>query len=486
MKNIKDLPISDYSILPQKVLQFGEGNFLRAFFDFIVQKLNDNNMFGGSVVMVKPTSSKQRPDFQNQNCRYFVFERGLENGTTVDRNTAVTSVARFFSAYDDAQELLEVAKSPDLTVIVSNTTEAGIVYVEGEKFSDYPFVSYPAKLCRLLFERFTSLGKDNAPLILPAELIENNGAVLKKIVIKYADDWCLGSDFINYLQNECKFCSTLVDRIVTGFPQTDADTLFENIDCVDNLAVACEPYISWVIEGREEWKDIYPAHMLFESIKWVDSISPYRERKVKILNGAHTMSVLAAYLCGFKIVRDMMKDDDFSLYLNTAVDNEIIPTISMDKSELEDFKNSVFERFCNPFIDHKLLDISLNSVSKFKARCLDSILQYVSEYGTAPKLLSFAFAALIKFYDGTFNENGEFTANSEYGSYVVRDSKAVLSQFEQAHKTDNPVFEILKNKDMWGSDLTLISSLYSKVLSSYCDIKKLGMRKALRKVLYSE
>lgn len=486
MNSIRDLQINDYSSSPQKVLQFGEGNFLRAFFDFIVQKLNENDLFGGSVVMVKPTSSKQRPDFQNQNCRYFVFERGLENGTTVDRNTAVTSVSCFLSAYDDAQKLLEVAKSPDLTVIVSNTTEAGIVYVSGENFSDFPNVSYPAKLCRLLFERFSSLGKDNAPLILPVELIEDNGAVLKKIVLKYAGDWGLGDDFINYVRDDCKFCSTLVDRIVTGFPQNDAQYLFEKIGCKDNLAVACEPYISWVIEGREEWKNIFPAHKLFDSVKWVDSISPYRERKVKILNGAHTMSVLAAYLCGFKIVRDMMNDDDFSLYLNTAVDNEIIPTIDMEKSELENFKNSVFERFCNPFIDHKLLDISLNSVSKFRARCLDSILQYTSKFGTAPKLLSFAFASLIKFYDGTFNENGEFTAKSDFGSYIVRDSKEVLSQFEYAHKTDDPVYEILKNENLWGNDLTKVSDLYSKVSACYDDIEKLGVRKALGKVLYSE
>ncbi len=486
MKDIKDLQLNNYSRMPQKVLQFGEGNFLRAFFDFIVQKLNENNMFCGSVVMVKPTSSKCRLDFESQNNIYFVLERGLENGNTVDRSTPISSISCFLSAYENANELLDIASSSELSVIVSNTTEAGIVYVSGEKFSDYPNVSYPGKLCRLLYERFSVFGRSSAPLILPVELIENNGAVLKSIVLRYADEWTLGSDFISYVRDDCKFCSTLVDRIVTGFPQNDAQSVFEKLGCEDKLAVACEPYISWVIEGREEWKDIFPAHKIFESVKWVDDISPYRERKVKILNGAHTMSVLAAYLCGYKIVRDMMHDDDFSLYLNSAIDNEIIPTINMEKSELEDFKSSVFERFCNPFIDHKLLDISLNSVSKFRARCLGTILQYIEKNGTAPKLLSFAFAALIKFYDGSFEENGDFIAKSDFGDYCVRDSKEVLSQFEYAHKTEDPVYEILKNENMWGSDLTSISDLYSKVAECYNDVEKFGVRQALRKVLANE
>lgn len=486
MINVKDMNIKDYSVMPQKILQFGEGNFLRAFFDFMVQKLNENNMLSGSVVMVKPTSSKPRPEFNEQNCRYFVLERGLENGNIIDRSTPITSVSRFLSAYEDAQELLNIAASPELSVIVSNTTEAGIVYNEGESFDEYPNVSYPAKLCRLLFARYSSLGRDFSPLILPVELIENNGSVLKDIVIRYADDWNLGADFISYLRDDCKFCSTLVDRIVTGFPQNDTQSVFAKLGCEDKLAVACEPYISWVIEGREDWKDIFPAHKIFENVKWVDDISSYRERKVKILNGAHAMSVLAAYLCGYSIVRDMMHDDDFSYYLNTAIDKEIIPTINMEKAELQNFKNSVFERFCNPFIDHKLLDISLNSVSKFRARCLGSILQYTDIFGTAPDLLSFAFAALIKFYDGKFVPNGDFVAKSDYSEYFVRDSEDVLRRFEYAYKTDDPVYEILRNENMWGTDLTCISSLYSKVADCFDNIKKFGVRQSLRKVLYHE
>lgn len=486
MKNVKEIRVVDYSSLPKKVLQFGEGNFLRAFADYIIQKMNECGVFNGSVVMVKPTSSESRLDFNSQNCRYTVLERGIENGKRVDRACVVTSVSDYLSAYQDSSRLLDFAVSEELQVIISNTTEAGIIYNKGEKFSDFPYVSFPAKLCRLLFERFKVLGGGYGPLILPLELIENNGDTLKNCILSYASDWRLGDDFAAYVNHDCKFCSTLVDRIVTGFPAEDADHIFSALGYSDSLAVACEPYISWIIEGCDTWRAVFPADRIFGNVKWVRDVAPYRERKVKLLNGAHTLSVYAGFLCGHRIVRDMVSDPDFSAFLNRALENEIIPTLSMDNDKLEAFKKSVSERFMNPFIDHKLLDISLNGVSKFKARCFLSIIQYAEKFGTAPTLLSFSFASFIKFYNGSFDGDGKFVSNTGDEDYIVRDSKSVLTAFEAAFKFADPVFEIMKNTSLWGMDLTHICGFYEKVSYYFDNIVKYGARTALRKALRDE
>lgn len=485
MNSISNAFEKRFGSLPEKVLQFGEGNFLRAFADWYIEKANKSGVFCGSVVMVKPTASKINPHFAGQNSMYTVIERGRENMLKTDRATVVTSVSSFISAYDDCDELLRIAAAESISVIISNTTEAGIVYVSGEKFDDFPNVSYPAKLCRLLYERFRALGFSGGPLILPVELIEDNGVQLKKCVLAYAADWKLGADFEKYIEEDCKFCSTLVDRIVTGFPHKDYESICEKLGYCDKLMVACEPYNSWIIEGDENWKNIFPIDKVSGSVKWVKSIAPYRERKVKILNGAHTMSVPAAYLCGFDIVRDMMNDPDFSDYLNKGIEKEIIPTINMNVSELEQFKNSVFERFDNPFIDHKLLDISLNGVSKFKARCLPSLLQYIDMFGAAPPILSFALAALIRFYNGRF-ENGEFVSARGGEKYCIRDSHDVLTAFESAYKSQDPVNAVLADKSLWDMNLTKCADLADKVCKAFDDIENSGMRVVLKRVCGNE
>ena len=269
-------------------------------------------------------------------------------------------------------------------------------------------------------------------MFLPVELIENNGTELEKCIIKYAKLWNLESGFINFVENKCSFCNTLVDRIVTGKAE------YKN----DNCAVACEPYASWLAEADEKAKNIIPFEKVDMGFKFVESIIPYRERKVKILNGVHTMSVLAAYNAGFTIVRDMVNDD------------------------FNSFASGVLERFNNPFIDHKLLDISLNSVAKFKARCLCSILDYYKKFGKTPNVLSFAFAALINFYEDYQNKD-----------YPVNDVESVMEFFDAKH--ENIVFDTLSNIDFWGEDLTNIDNLYEKVKAHFDNIKNLGIKKAL-------
>lgn len=248
MENISAVYEKKFAMLPEKVLQFGEGNFLRAFADWYIELSNRSGIFNGSVVIAKPTSRKAKLDFEKQNCVYTVAVRGRENGRVVEKYDVITSVSRFISAYDNYNELIEIAKSSDLEIIISNTTEAGIVYVENERLEAAPDFSYPAKLTALLYERFKALGFGSGLLILPVELIENNGTELKKCVLKYAADWKLGADFEAYIDKDCKFCSTLVDRIVTGFPDKDYPQLSSRLGYEDNLLVACEPYHSFIIE----------------------------------------------------------------------------------------------------------------------------------------------------------------------------------------------------------------------------------------------
>ena len=242
--------LSGWCSLPVKVLQFGEGNFLRAFADWYIEMANRKNVFNGRILIAKPTNRGSVERFNNQKCFYTVLSQGIEDGETAENADVISSVADCISCYDDCDKLLLCAESTDLKVVISNTTEAGIVYVSGERFSDFPDVSFPAKLTAFLYRRFIKLGFGSGLLILPVELIENNGKVLKKCVLKYSEDWNLGDDFKNYVENDCKFCSTLVDRIVTGFPDNEYKKIIEKLGYEDNLLVACEPYHCWIIEGK--------------------------------------------------------------------------------------------------------------------------------------------------------------------------------------------------------------------------------------------
>lgn len=486
MKNITELNINTLKELPEKILQFGEGNFLRAFADDFIDELNQSNVFNGSIVIAKPTNRGNLDKFNNQNCLYTVAKRGMLNGKIVERYNIISSVSRCLSCYSDYDKLCEFVESPELKVIISNTTEAGIVYVPGEALSDAPNFSFPAKLTTFLHRRYKALGFGSGPLILPVELIENNGEVLKSCVLKYALDWDLEADFISYINDDCKFCSTLVDRIVTGFPTDDYENISYQLGYNDNLLVSCEPYNSWIIEGSKEWKNIFPIHSTSANVLWTDNILPYRTRKVRILNGTHTMSVLAAYLCGINIVRDMMSSTLFLKYIKKGLFDEIIPTIDLPENELRDFAGSVLERFNNPFIDHRLLDISLNSVSKFRARCLDTIYDYEKIFKSSPDILSFSLAALIAFYNGKYDENGNFFGVRNEEKYYIMDSKEVTDFFENAYKSDDVVKAVLKNKSLWDADLTEITGFYNKVKSAFNDINQIGMVCAVEKVVSNE
>lgn len=469
---------------PVKVLQIGEGNFLRAFAEPAIEEMNSRGIFCGSVVVCQPNGSDFADVLNGQDCVYTVVKRGVENGKIVDEAQVITSVKECINPKKDYKKLLFYACEETLQVIISNTTEAGIYYNENDSLSDNPPASYPGKLTALLYERYCRFGgeSDKGLLILPAELIENNGGELKKIVLRHAENWKLPADFIKWIDTACCFANTLVDRIVTGYPKDETAELCEKFGYHDNCIDTCEPFFFWAIECDPKYAEKFPVDRSGLNAVFTADITPYKTRKVRILNGAHTVSVLAAYHCGHDIVLEMMKDDTFKKYIEKALNEEIIPTIDLPESELKAFAYAVVERFENPFIKHRLLDISLNSVSKYKARCLGTLIDYYKMNHRLPAVLTFGMAALIRFYKGE-SEDGKYFGTRGGEKYEIRDSEDILEFMNEAWHSENTVRLILSNKDFWGVDLTGIDGMEDTV-SGYLDIIKAdGVRAAAEKLI---
>lgn len=409
----------------EQILQFGEGNFLRAFMEDYIENAKDKT----SVAICQPRiNTRVINALNNQNCKYDIIIRGKVKDGIVDSRKTINCVSRaidFVSQYDQIEELF---CSEDLRLVVSNTTEAGIVFNENGD-------TFPGKITKLLYKRY-KLAKEPITF-LPVELIENNGDKLKECILNYAKLWQLEETFKDYINN-CSFCNTLVDRIVTGHDSND----------FDSCSVCCEPYKSFVISCDDKAKASIPFR---DDVTFTDDLDSYRTRKVRLLNGAHTMSVLGAYINSFDIVRDVVNDERFSSFISDGID-EIIASMNGNKSELKDYASSVLIRFNNPYIDHKLLDISLNSVAKFKTRVLPSIVDYAEKFGTAPVTLSKSLAYLIAFYNHKSNRE-----------YVVNDDKAVLDFF-----LNNPsVKDVLDNEKFWDMKLSIIPNLQNIVEDFY-------------------
>jgi tagaturonate reductase len=487
MKNIKDTVTKEFGAkLPEKVLQIGEGNFLRAFADWMIDKMNTAGVFNGSAVLCQPIARGMGDMINAQDAVYTVLMRGMENGAIVEKSDIVTSVSRCINPYDDYDALLSIAKSPDLQVIISNTTEAGIAYHAGDLPTDRPPFSYPAKMTVILYERFKAFkgASDKGIIILPVELIERNGDNLKKYVFQYANEWKLEKEFINWLEKEICFANTLVDRIVTGYPRDEIKGISEKLGYEDNILVTCEPFHAWIIEAPKKWAEVLPFEKAGLHVIWTDDMTAYRTRKVRILNGSHTVSVLAAYLSGHDIVLEMMNDEIFSKLLKSVLANEIIPNINLPLTELFSFANAVTERFSNPFIKHRLLDISLNSISKFKVRCLESLLESNERMGKLPPILCFGFAALIEFYKGEMDGDKYYgTRNGE--RYEIRDDADVLKFFADAWKTGNAAQKVLSNTAFWGQDLTEVDGLLALIDADLKAIEAAGMKKAVETLVES-
>ena len=470
---------------PIKVLQFGEGNFLRAFVDYMIDIANETGDFNGDIVLVKPIEFGTLDLFHKQECQYTVQLRGIVDGEAKRINRVVTSVADVVDAYGEYEKYAAFAKLDTLRFIVSNTTEAGIVYDDTDRFEYAPPKTYPGKLTKFLFERYTHFegALDKGLVILPVELIDDNGIHLKQCVLKLAALWNLGEAFIAWINEACVFTSTLVDRIVTGYPRDEAAALCEEFGYQDNLIVTGEPFALWVIESDKDISEEFPLPKAGLPVIFTDNQKPYKQRKVRILNGAHTSFVLASYLAGNDIVLESMEDELVFNFMKATIFDEVIPTLTLPKEDLVDFANAVITRFNNPYVKHALLSISLNSVSKWRARCMPSFLGYIENEGKLPAHLTFSLAALMAFYTGTEIRDKALIGHRDGAEYNILDDAAVLEFFAANSSKEAAEFAhaVLSNVDFWGQDLSAIAGLDEAVSTYLNDIRTLGMRAALEK-----
>ncbi len=473
---------------PEKVMQFGEGNFLRAFVDDFIDIANEKAGFNGKVVLVQPIAQGLTELINKQEGLYTLYLRGSEKGVKVDDKRVISAVSRCINPYGEWDKVLEMAKSDDLEIIVSNTTEAGIVHDTESAFDQAPPVSFPAKLTRLLYERFTA--SKPGIVMLSCELIDNNGKELLKCVNQYIDDWKLSEDFRRWVNEKNIFCSTLVDRIVPGRIRDpkEIEALAAANGYDDPLTDVGEVFGIWVIEGPDGLEDRLPFKKAGVPVIVVPDVTPYKKRKVRILNGAHTGFVLGAYLAGYDIVRDCMHDNTILGYMNQMLYDEVIPTLPLDKKDLEDFAQAVQDRFNNPFVNHELMSISLNSTSKWRARNMPTFLDYVKEKGALPPCLTTSFAAYVAFYSNDIqelNDKGLVCRRPKGNEYTVSDDRWVL-EFYYAHRNDSPenlIHAVMTNTEMWGQDLTEVPGFEKEAVRILKQIREEGTLAAYKACL---
>lgn len=456
--------------LPIKIVQFGEGNFLRAFIGYAFQELNKAIDFNAGIAVIQPIDRGLVKMLNNQDGLYTLFMKGIKKGEEIQDVELISNIVKAVDPYANFNDYLSLAQEASLEFIISNTTEAGIAYVSSDTATMQPPSSFPAKLTLLLHERFKCFNGDakKGLTIIPCELINHNSESLKEIILKYVSEWNLGDDFKKWILEHNSFHSTLVDRIVPGYPKDEIKDYNAQLDYADNLIVAAEVFLLWVIEGGDDLKAKLPFHKTNLDVKIVENMQPYRTRKVRILNGAHTALVPFSLLYGNKTVKQSVDNDFTGKFINEAVFNEIIDTLEMDKDELNSFADEIFDRFRNPFIIHNLSSIALNSISKYTVRVLPSLLGYIDIHKKLPTNLTFSLACLIRFYKGTWK--GE--------SLPVQDSEAIMETFAKIWESTDYI-EIAKNtlsiKDCWGVDLTKVEKLTEAVALALKEIDANGI-----------
>ena len=468
---------------PEKVLQFGEGNFLRAFVNYWFDLANEKAGWNGKCCLVQPIAPGLAKMINEQEGLYTLYLRGSQNGQKVDDKRVISSVSRCLNPYEEEgySEMMKVAVSDDLEIIVSNTTEAGIVYDPACELADKPCSSFPGKLTQVLYARYQA-GKKGI-VMLACELIDNNGKELLKCVNQYIDQWGLEEGFKKYVNEDCTFCGSLVDRIVPGRirdPQEVA-ALEEKHGYADPLLDVGEVFGLWVIEGDEKLTDILPFHKagLDANVFVAPDMTPYKKRKVRILNGAHTGFVLGAYLGGHDIVRKCMEDPTVLGFMNKMLLEEVVPVLPLDQEDCKNFAAAVQDRFNNPFVNHELMSISLNSTAKWRARNMPSFLEYIEKYGKLPTCLTMSFAAYIAFFSNDIqelNDSGLVCRRPAGNTYVCSDDRWAL-EFYYAHKDDSVadlVHAVMTNEQMWGQDLTAIEGFEAATVANLTKIRTEG------------
>lgn len=471
---------------PIKVVQFGEGNFLRAFVDYMIDIANEQGKFDGDIVLIKPIDFGNLDSFHRQDCQYTVSLRGNVDGEARIINRVVTSVTDAVDAIHEYEKYMALAEIDTLRFVVSNTTEAGIVFDASDRFESNPPATFPGKLTKFLYHRFETFGGDREKglVMLPVELIDDNGIMLRKCVMQQIENWGLSEAFRTWVEEACVFTSTLVDRIVTGYPRATEQEEWEKLGYEDRIMVTGEPFALWVIESDRDISGEFDLPGAGLPVIFTEDHHPYKQRKVRILNGAHTSFVLASWLCGNDIVRESMEDRDVREFLNRTIFDEVIPTLTLPEEELKEFAGEVVNRFNNPYVDHALLAISLNSVSKWRARCLPSLLGYVDKFGKLPAHLTFSIAALMAFYQGSEIKDGVLKGDRDGQPYDIKDDLSVLEFFRDNSGKDAESFvkSYLGREDFHGQDLNQVSGLTDAVTAYLKDIRTNGMRAALCRI----
>ncbi|WP_299547229.1 tagaturonate reductase [Seonamhaeicola sp.] len=459
----------------ERIVQFGEGNFLRAFANWMIHEMNKQAGFDAGVTVVQPIDQGLIKMLNDQDGLYTLYLNGIKNGEAISEHQIIDCIQRGINPYENPSDYLAIGENPDLRFVISNTTEAGIAYNADDKLDDAPQSSFPGKLTALLHKRFETFGgtSDKGLIIIPCELIDRNGDNLKRIILQYADDWNLGTDFKEWIEDDNIFCNTLVDRIVPGYPRDKMDAITAELGYKDNLVVEGEQFHLWVIEGPEAVKEEIPAEACGLNIVFTDNMEPYRTRKVRILNGAHTSLVPVGYLYGIDRVRESLEDDVVGGFLRDTIFEEICPTLDLPEAELNQFANDVIDRFRNPYLEHALISISLNSTSKYKTRVLPSVLEYIKRKGDLPQRLLFSLAALIAFYKG--DRNGE--------AIPLKDDQSALDFFKTHWATGDisaAAKATLENTNFWGEDLTKYEGVLDAVTNNLESIVNNGMQATLQ------
>ncbi|MEM1324822.1 MAG: tagaturonate reductase [Bacteroidota bacterium] len=455
MQQLSNKQIQHRSQHPIRILQFGGGNFIRAFVDWMVDISNEQTDFNAGVAIVKPTQRGDYEVLKAQDGLFYVLLNGIQNGELVEEHRLVKCVQKVIQPYTQWDEYLKLAEDPNIRFVVSNTTEAGIKFSPEDQKDDQPPKEFPAKLVVWLHHRFQHFKGDatKSCIFLPLELIPENGQQLKQCMLDYAKHWELESNFIQFIESQI-FCDSLVDRIVSGYPEEKAKEIEEKLGVKDDLLVAGEYYHSWVIEAPEQVAKELPFSRTGLNVKFVDDLNLYRTIKVRLLNGAHTSLVPIGYLRGNKTVVDGMTDVPLKAFIEAELQEEIIPTMDAPAAELQAFANDVIDRFCNPSLQHQLMAIALNSTTKFVTRLLPSLLRYQEQFGQLPKRIVFALAALFRMYKGKWK-----------GKTVdLKDDPAHIEFFQstwQRHseQLDLLVPHLLKNEPIWGMNMNEIEGL---------------------------
>ena len=449
------------AVRPERIIQFGEGNFLRAFVDWIISNMNEKTDFNSSVVVVQPIDKGMVDALNAQDCLYHVNLQGLNNGEVVNSFRMIDVISRALNPYSQYNDFMALAEQPEMRFVISNTTEAGITFDPSCKLEDAPANSYPGKLTQLLYHRFKHFNGDKSKglIIFPCELIFLNGHKLKETIYQYIELWNLGEEFKSWFETVCGVYATLVDRIVPGFPRKDIDNIKTKLDFDDNLVVQGEAFHLWVIEAPESVAEEFPANKAGLNVLFVPSEEPYHERKVTLLNGPHTVLSPVAFLSGVNIVRDACRHEVIGKFIKRVMFDELMETLNLPKEELKKFADDVLERFNNPFVDHQVTSIMLNSFPKYATRDLPGVKEYLKRKGVLPEGLVLGLAAIIVYYKGGKRADGvEIVPND------APEIMAMLTSLWNDGSVENLVKTVLADTSIWGEDLNTIPGLADRVI----------------------